>query len=69
MVFTYVNPAVAVAAGVAFLSEPFTVIMAVSFALILGGCLLATGSRSSPRRGSDLPGDQAAVPDQVRDLV
>jgi drug/metabolite transporter (DMT)-like permease len=65
MVFTYVNPAVAVAAGVAFLSEPFTVTMAVSFALILGGCLLATGSRRGPQPG----GDQAAEPDQVPDLV
>jgi drug/metabolite transporter (DMT)-like permease len=43
MVFTYINPAVAVAAGVALLSEPFTATMAVSFALILTGCLLATG--------------------------
>jgi drug/metabolite transporter (DMT)-like permease len=43
MVFTYINPAVAVAAGVVVLSEPFTVTMAASFALILLGCLLATG--------------------------
>ena len=65
MVFTYVNPAVAVAAGVAFLSEPFTLTMAVSFALILAGCLLATGSR----RGPEPAGGQAAAEDQVRDLV
>jgi len=65
MVFTYVNPAVAVAAGVAFLSEPFTVTMAVSFALILAGCLLATGSRRGPQPG----GDQAVEADQVPDLV
>jgi len=45
MVFTYVNPAVAVAAGVTVLGEPFTAVIAASFALILGGCLLATGSR------------------------
>ena len=44
MVFTYVNPAVAVAAGVAVLGEPFTATIAVSFALILGGCVLATGT-------------------------
>lgn len=43
MVFTYVNPAVAVAAGVALLGEPFTPVTSVSFVLILGGCLLATG--------------------------
>jgi drug/metabolite transporter (DMT)-like permease len=48
MVFTYVNPAVAVAAGVAFLSEPFTVTIAASFALILAGSLLATWTARSP---------------------
>ena len=48
MVFTYVNPAVAVAAGVAFLSEPFTVTIAVSFALILTGSMLATWSARDP---------------------
>ena len=65
MVFTYVNPAVAVAAGVAFLAEPFTVTMAVSFVLILGGCLLATSSRRRPPP----TGDQAIEAEQVRDLV
>jgi drug/metabolite transporter (DMT)-like permease len=45
MTFTYVNPAIAVAAGVALLGEPFSPAIAVSFALILGGCLLATGAR------------------------
>lgn len=43
MVFTYVNPAVAVAAGVALLGEPFTAAIVVSFALILAGCVLAAG--------------------------
>ena len=51
MVFTYVNPAVAVAAGVAFLSEPFTVTIAVSFGLILAGSLLATWSARGPASG------------------
>jgi drug/metabolite transporter (DMT)-like permease len=47
-VITYVNPAVAVALGVAFLGEPFTVGMAAGFALILLGCVLATArSRAS----------------------
>jgi drug/metabolite transporter (DMT)-like permease len=46
MLFTYVNPAVAVAAGVAFLDEAFTALIAASFALILAGCALAT--RPSP---------------------
>jgi drug/metabolite transporter (DMT)-like permease len=56
MVFTYINPAVAVAAGVVLLGEPFTVTIAASFALILAGCLLATGSR----RGNPPP--EAGVP-------
>jgi drug/metabolite transporter (DMT)-like permease len=50
MTFTYVNPAVAVAAGVALLGESITVTVAASFALILGGCLLAIGSRGEPAR-------------------
>jgi drug/metabolite transporter (DMT)-like permease len=52
MVFTYVNPAVAVAAGVTVLGEPFTATIAASFVLILTGCLLATarqGSKQAPR--------------------
>jgi drug/metabolite transporter (DMT)-like permease len=45
MLFTYVNPAVAVTAGVLLLGEPFSVTIVVSFALILAGCVLATGQR------------------------
>ena len=56
MVFTYVNPAVAVAAGVAFLAEPFTVTIAVSFALILTGSLLATWTARSPADAADPAG-------------
>jgi drug/metabolite transporter (DMT)-like permease len=56
MVFTYVNPAVAVAAGVAFLAEPFTVTIAVSFALILTGSLLATWSARDPAGPAGLEG-------------
>ncbi len=41
-VITYVNPAVAVALGVSLLGEPFTAGTAAGFALILGGCFLAT---------------------------
>ena len=59
MVFTYVNPAVAVAAGVAFLSEPFTVTIAASFALILAGSLLATWTARGPA-GSDPAGSDPA---------
>jgi drug/metabolite transporter (DMT)-like permease len=54
-VITYVNPAVAVTLGVAFLHEPFTLAIAAGFALILTGSVLATG-RS--RAGSD-PGAPA----------
>jgi drug/metabolite transporter (DMT)-like permease len=43
MVFTYVNPAVAVAAGVLILGEPLTLTIIASFVLILGGSVLATG--------------------------
>ena len=43
LVFTYVNPAIAVAVGVALLGEPFTTAIVVSFALILAGCVLAAG--------------------------
>jgi drug/metabolite transporter (DMT)-like permease len=42
MVITYVNPAVAVALGVAFLHEPFTAGIAVGFVLVLSGSVLAT---------------------------
>jgi drug/metabolite transporter (DMT)-like permease len=42
-VITYVNPAVAVVLGVAFLHEAFGFATAVGFALILTGSVLATG--------------------------
>jgi drug/metabolite transporter (DMT)-like permease len=42
-VITYVNPAVAVAAGVTLLGEPFTLGTGVGFVLILAGSWLATG--------------------------
>jgi drug/metabolite transporter (DMT)-like permease len=51
-VITYVNPAVAVALGVAVLGEGFTPEMAAAFALILGGSVLATR-----------PGRRRAAPD------
>lgn len=50
LVFTYVNPAVAVAAGVFFLGEPFTVSIAAAFAMILIGSMLA-----ATRFGHKLP--------------
>lgn len=42
VVITYTNPAVAVAAGVIFLSEPLTPSMLAALALIVGGSILAT---------------------------
>jgi drug/metabolite transporter (DMT)-like permease len=43
-VITYVNPVVAAVVGVAVLGEPFTFGMAVGFALVLAGSLLATAA-------------------------
>lgn len=48
-VITYVNPAVAVAAGAVFLHEPLTTTVLAAFALILAGSVLATAT--GPRRG------------------
>lgn len=54
-VVAYVNPAVAVAAGVTVLGDPFTVGTGAGFALILAGSWLATSSRR-PRSGPVAPG-------------
>jgi drug/metabolite transporter (DMT)-like permease len=48
VVFTYVNPAVAVLAGVVVLGEQFRPSMAIAFVLTLGGSVLAT-RRAGPR--------------------
>src|SRR5207302_8269886 len=42
-VITYVNPAVAAVLGVALLGERLTAGMLIGFALVLTGCVLATG--------------------------
>lgn len=42
LVFTYVNPAVALLAGVVVLNEPLTAWNIAALALILVGCVLAT---------------------------
>jgi drug/metabolite transporter (DMT)-like permease len=55
VVIAYVNPAVAVAAGVALLGEPFTAGTAVGFVLILAGSFLAT-------RPAQVRGGGAAAP-------
>lgn len=54
LVFTYLNPAVAVTAGVLLLSEPLTPSIIVSFVLILAGSVFATAAQT--RKG------EAAVP-------
>ncbi len=49
-VITYVNPAVAVAAGALFLDEKLTLGIGAAFALILAGSVLATAA--GPKRGA-----------------
>ncbi|SNR40405.1 DMT family transporter [Actinomadura mexicana] len=62
MVFTYVNPAVAVAGGVALLGEPLTGTIVASFVLILGGSVLATARRSpAPAPAAPPPGDSSTA--------
>jgi drug/metabolite transporter (DMT)-like permease len=60
VVFTYVNPAVAVALGVAVLGEPLTVEMVAAFVLILGGSVLATRPGQRVRPGT--PSRRAGPP-------
>ncbi|MGH9060540.1 MAG: EamA family transporter, partial [Acidimicrobiales bacterium] len=48
-VITYVNPAVAVALGVAFGGDAFGLTTALGFVLILGGSILATRTRRRSR--------------------
>lgn len=67
MVFTYVNPAVAVAAGVLVLGEPFTATIAAAFVLILAGSVLAAASRNSGTAGQGHERDQpVAAPSATR---
>jgi drug/metabolite transporter (DMT)-like permease len=58
-VITYVNPAVAVLAGVTLLDEPFTLGTALGFVLILAGSWLATGA--SPQPPAAVAEDEAAL--------
>jgi drug/metabolite transporter (DMT)-like permease len=59
LVFTYINPAVALAAGVIVLNEPLTLWNVAALALIMAGCVLATR-----RPKEDLP-DIATEPTTV----
>ena len=63
LVITFVNPAVAVALGIALLGEPLTVGTLVGFPLVLLGCVLAT-RRSRPREVT-LDGPPPTVDDEV----
>jgi drug/metabolite transporter (DMT)-like permease len=62
-VITYVNPAVAAVLGVGLLSESFTAGMAVGFALVLSGSVLAT-RRRAPRHLPSGSSPTARVADQ-----
>jgi drug/metabolite transporter (DMT)-like permease len=64
LVFTYINPAVAVTAGVIVLDEPLTLGIIISFALILGGSILATSSRRMSSR--DEPQREPGVDEYAR---
>jgi drug/metabolite transporter (DMT)-like permease len=59
LVFTYINPAVALAAGVIVLHEPLTAWNVAALALIMGGCVLAT------RRHVEAEPDIATEPTSV----
>jgi drug/metabolite transporter (DMT)-like permease len=76
VVITYINPAVAVALGAVVLGEPFTPLIAISFALILAGSILATRPASqratgAPRggvrrlRGRNAAPSSTGLPDQA----
>ena len=64
MVFTFVNPAVAVVAGVLVLGEPLTPFIIGGFALIMTGSLRANVVRPRSRRPA--PVTPATGPGQVR---
>ena len=53
---TYVNPAIAVALGVAVLNEPITLATLVGFGLIIGGCWLSTRAGATPADERELAG-------------
>src|SRR3954453_3827406 len=59
-VITFVNPAVAIALGVAVLDERFTVGMAVGFPLVLAGSVLATRVSSASAGPPAAPGRRGA---------
>lgn len=62
-VITFVNPAVAVVLGVAFLHEPFTLTTAVGFVLILAGSVLSTRRVRTPPAAPALPSPARSTSD------
>jgi drug/metabolite transporter (DMT)-like permease len=60
-VITYLNPAVAVVLGVAWLGEPFTLGTGLGFVLILVGSWLATAPRATIERESSYPARTASA--------
>ena len=64
-VITYVNPAIAVAAGVTILGEPLTLGTVIGFVLIIGGSWLATGPGGGGARKDRAAGPEGADPVQA----
>lgn len=60
LVFTYINPAVALAAGVIVLHEPLTAWNIAALALIMAGCVLAT--RRHPQAEPEAVTEATAAP-------
>ncbi len=60
-IITYVNPAVAIALGVALLDERVTAGMLVGFPLILVGCVIAAGGRSAGADGTTVASTEPAA--------
>ena len=60
-VITYVNPAVAAVLGVTLLSEHLTRGMVIGFALVLAGCVLATGEPRNRSPNSEACADSGLV--------
>jgi drug/metabolite transporter (DMT)-like permease len=61
-VITYINPAVAVGAGVLILDEPFTAATAIGFVLVIAGSVLATRRSPRARQAAEAAAVETAVP-------
>ncbi len=66
LVITFVNPAVAVALGIAVLREPLTVGTLVGFPLVLLGCVLATRATRLVPAATPSPDDEVLEPPVAR---